>query len=85
MKVPRDLKPYFEFAYVFGFPFCDYCGAEPMVVSDSPRHSDPWYLDAATAMKLGDWVVPEVHAAACPSCAKARNLRHDAAAFSVDL
>ena len=49
MKVPRKLKPYFEFAYVFGFPLCDCCGAEPVVVSDSPRHSNPWYLDAAAA------------------------------------
>jgi hypothetical protein len=82
MNVPLDLRPYLESTYISGFPICEYCGVEPSVVSDAVKHSDLWYLDAAMAMKTEQWVIPEVQAAACPSCAAARSLRHNAKAFS---
>lgn len=82
MNVPLDLRPYFESTYILGFPICEYCGAVPSFVSTAAKHSDQWYLDAAIAMKTGQWVIPAVQATACPSCASARNLRHDEAAFS---
>lgn len=83
MNIPLDLRPYFESTYITGFPMCDYCGVEACVVSDAVKHSDQWYLDAAEAMKKEQWVIPEVQAATCPSCAIARNLRHNATAFSI--
>lgn len=82
MTIPLDLRPYLESTYIFGFPICHYCGVEPPVASDAVKHSDQWYLDAAVAMKTEQWVIPVVQSAACPSCATARNLHHNAAAFS---
>jgi len=84
VNVPHELKPYFETAYICGFPLCDYCGAEPPFTSAAEKHSDQWYLDAAAAMKEAQWVIPEVQMAACASCAKQRRLGHNAQAFSPD-
>jgi len=82
MNIPSELKPYYEFIFINCLPICSFCGTEQSFSSDAGQCSDAWYLDMASAIRNGNWIIPEAQLVACPACAAALRLSHDPKAYS---
>jgi len=79
----KELMPYFEVAFIYGFAFCEECTNDVEFSSEFKQFSDGWWFDEAKAMKKAGWVVPETQVAYCKSCAESKNIKHNPNAYDL--
>ena len=79
----KELMPYFEMVFIYGFSFCEDCSNEVKFDSEHKQFSDGWWFDEAKAMKKAGWVIPQKQVAYCKACAISKNLKHDPSAYDL--